>query len=488
MIDYQIFHEIKLLQKTHGMNTWQIAQTLNLSWVTVDKWLKAERFTPPLKKTQKRGSKLDPFKDEIQDMLRRYPYYSAIQIKQEISRHGYSGGVTILKEYLAEIRPAKTKAFLSLHFPPGENAQVDWGCAGYITINGKKRKVSYFVIVLSHSRLMHVTFTLSEAQEFWLDCHRQAFEYFGGVPEKVMVDNCKTAVLEHPAKGAVKLNPKYVDFANHYGFEIVACNVRQPQEKGRVENGVAYVRNNFINGRSLTPFEMLNIDVALWLDEISNQRIHGSTNRKPREVFEVEEKHLLQKLPSQPYSCYRHEEFKVSKLFRIRFDGNTYSVPPDFVGKTLLLQASCDKLRIYFRDSCVTEHQRCFSKGLDIEDPTHPRALIDQRKRADSSKSMEMFFKLGEHAQAYWQGLEKKTLHPLGEVRKILAFSSSYQIQIIDQAMGDAASHGAFNAAYVKNILTHKQRLIPEASPLHVPHKNDCLQLSIPEPDISNYR
>ena len=487
MINYETFNKIKLCKNDLQMNIEQIASSLNLSWATVDKWAAMPAYEVTKKTGHKRTSKLDPFKPKIVELLGHYPDYSAPQIKDLIDKEGYEGSLTIIKRYLRSIRPKTTKAFLSLHFPPGESAQVDWGCAGYIMIEGKKRKVSYFVIVLCHSRLMHVTFTLSEAQEFWLDCHRRAFEYFGGVPSKIMVDNCKTAVLEHPIKGVVKFNPKYIDFANHYGFEIVACNVRQPQEKGRVENGVGYVRNNFINGRRLEPFPMLNIDVKTWIDETANCRVHGSTGRSPLDMFEEEEK-LLKSLPIRPYNCCRWVELKVNKLFRIRLDTNTYSAPPEFTGRTIRVEASCDKVRLFANDFCIAEHQRCFSKNKDIENPAHAQKLIKNRRQADKTKHLEMFFNLGDDTEPYWDQLNKKFTQPLLEIRKILALCSSYSPQEVYQALQDSASYKAFGVDYIKNILASKQRTLPEAAPLHVPHKTDDLNISLPEPDISHYR
>lgn len=487
MIDYETFQQIKLCKNKFDMNTQQIADSLNLTWATVDKWLKRERFSPKRRKARSLSSKLESFKESIAKHLLDCPDFSAVQIKQFIDTEGYTGGITILKEHLRKIRPGKKKAYLSLHFPPGESAQVDWGCAGYISIDGKKRKVSYFVIVLSHSRMMHVTFTLSEAQEFWLECHRHAFEYFGGVPAKILVDNCKTAVLSHPAKGEVKLNPTYIDFANHYGFEIVACNVRQPQEKGRVENGVGYVRKNFITGRKLEPFEMLNIDTKRWIDEIANQRIHGSTGRKPLEMFE-EERKLLRPLAKQPYYGIRREIKKANKLFRIRFDSNSYSVPAEYVGKELRIHASCTKIRFLYEGSEVARHDRYFGKGKDIEDPAHPRQLIQQRQAADKNKSLQAFFNIGKGSQEYYLGLQERSLRPLTEVKKILVLKDKFSVELVQQALIDAAEHQAFSADYIKNILEHRHRILANPGPLHVPHKDDALHISLPEPDIDLYK
>ena len=146
---------------------------------------------------------------------------------------------------MREVRPKARPVFLKLHFEPGQCAQVDWGCAGPVQVGNTRRRMSFFVMVLCHSRHMYVEFTLGQSQEQWLSCHQHAFEYFGGLmPAELMVDNLKTAVLSHPVGGPVVLNPRYADFARHHGLKINACAPRRGNEKGRVECGVGYVKKN----------------------------------------------------------------------------------------------------------------------------------------------------------------------------------------------------------------------------------------------------
>ena len=121
------------------------------------------------------------------------------------------------------------------------------------------RRLSFFVMVLAYSRMMYLEFTLSQAQEHFLACHRHALEYFGASPKEIMVDNCKVAVLARPANEPPVFQPAYLDFAQHYGLAIKACAVRRPQEKGRVENAVAYVKKNFLTGLELSSLATVNL-------------------------------------------------------------------------------------------------------------------------------------------------------------------------------------------------------------------------------------
>ena len=155
------------------------------------------------------------------------------------------------------MRPVRAPAFLTLHFAPGECAQVDWGHYGSVPVGNTRRRLSFFVMVLCYSRLMYVEFTVSQTMEHFLGCHVNAFEAFAGrVPAKIMVDNLKSAVLQRSIGQAPVFNPRYADFARHHRFEIAPCNVRAGHEKGRVEAGVGYVKKNFLAGLDIPDFRV----------------------------------------------------------------------------------------------------------------------------------------------------------------------------------------------------------------------------------------
>lgn len=482
MIDYDSFHLIHTLKK-QGLYISQISEISQLSENTVRKYLRQEKYQA--QERRKRGSKLNPFTEVIDQMLRRYSGYTAQQIFQEIKTQGYAGGYTLVKEYLRKVRPKAREAYLTLHFKPGQSAQVDWGVAGYIFIDGRKRKVSFFVMLLSHSRAIFVYFTLSEAQEFWLECHQRSFEYFGGIPAEVMVDNCKTAVISHRDK-VVVYNKHYVDFANHYGFKIVACRVREPQEKGRVERAVGFVRTNFINGRNLEPFEALNQDAHIWLDEIANIRKHQQTGKIPAQELLLERQHL-QSLSMPPYECVNRHSLKVNKLFRVRHLTNLYSVPPEFVGENVILKASVTHIAIYHNGKLIARHQRSFKRLQDIEEPTHVIALVKTRKTAKDSKMLALFLKLDPICEEFFKKLDGKRPDAMKHVCKILALRTIYGDGILRQALLDAHEMHAYGSEYVSNILMARNNVEEEASPLQIKHKRDLLDLEIPTPDFSIY-
>ena len=224
MIDYQTFHQIRQLRDEEHLSAAQIAQCLSLDERTVSKWIDVEKYQP--RKAGERHSKLDPFKSTIVRLLAQHPY-TAKQLLQRLKEGGYAGGYSILKAYVQHVRPASAPAFLTLHFAPGQSAQVDWGSAGVLPVGHTRRQLSFFVMVLCYSRRMYVEFTLAQTQEHFLACHQHAFEYFNGVTSEVMVDNCKTAVLSHPYGQPAVPHPRYLDFARHYGFAIKACGAKK---------------------------------------------------------------------------------------------------------------------------------------------------------------------------------------------------------------------------------------------------------------------
>ena len=278
MIDYELYCRIKDYHDNRQLTVAQIARELNLDERTVARWLATEKFQ--LRQVGPRPSKLDPYKKQIVRWLESHPY-TATQIFLRLREGGYRGGISIVKDYVHRIRPPRTPAFLTLSFAPGECAQVDWGQFGSVCVGNTRRRLSFFVMVLCYSRMLYVEFTVSETMETWLACHANAFAFFGGVVSRVMVDNLRSAVLQHAIGQTPVLNPRYKDFADHFGFQVSACGVGQAHEKGRVENAVGYIKKNFLAGLELSDFALVNPAARQWLDSVANVRLHGSTKRQP---------------------------------------------------------------------------------------------------------------------------------------------------------------------------------------------------------------
>jgi len=484
MIDYDFFCKIKNLKEQHGLNPSQIAEELSLDPRTVAKWLEQDRFKQ--RKSTLKKSKLDPFKKDILRMLTAHPY-SAAQILARIRELGFDGGYTIIKDYVRAIRPRQSQAFLTLSFAPGECAQADWGSFGYVPVGATTRRLSFFIMVLCYSRMMYLEFTVSQTMEHFLACHQHAFEAFGGVPQKIMVDNLKSAVLSRIVGRAPVFNPKYADFANHYGFTIIPCNVGKGNEKGRVENGVGYVKKNFLSGLDIPDFAALEPAARIWQDTISNVRIHGVTRQKPVDMMETERPYL-NPLPAHPFDIATVTQVRASSQFRITLESNRYSVPAEYAGALLTLKTYPDRLCVYLQDRLIARHSRTYDRHQDIEDPDHPKELLAMRKKARDQKIFMQFLALSPKADAYWKNLEQRRMNPAHHIRKIVALSEIYSADAVARAMEDAFFYQAFSSEYIANLLEQRARHKPELGALHLTRREDLLDLSVEQPDLSIYQ
>jgi len=480
MIDYQTYCQIRQLYTEKKLSFRQIARELKLDLKTVRKWARRQSFqkAPP----PKRESKLDAFKGQIVRLLERHAY-SARQIFQQIKESGYAGRYTMVKDFVRQVRPKPKPAFLTLHFEPGQCAQVDWACAGSVPVGSTRRRLSFFLMVLAFSRKMYLEFTLAETMEHFLCCHQHAFEYFGGVVQQVWVDNCKVAVLSRRAD-SILFNPRYLDFANHYGFQIRACGVGQPQEKGRVENGVGYVKKNFLNGLDLSDFKIINPAARYWLDQVANVRVHGQTQKTPQELFPQER---LKALHPLAYESALVDTVRVNSQFRIKVDGNRYSVPCQFASSQLTLKPFPDRLLVYNRDQLVAEHVRSYDRNQDYELADHVQPLLLERKKARDQKLFLRFLALCPRAHDYYRQLEQRRLNPKHHVQKIVALSELYGSDAVARAMEDAFSYQAFSCEYIANILQQRQSPSDEPGALHLTRQQDLLELDLPAPDLSLY-
>jgi transposase len=483
VIDYELYSRIHDHLGRQQLSEVQTARALGLDVRTVARWAAIEQFRP--RATVPRASKLDPYKGQIVRWLDAHPY-TAQQVFQRVREAGFSGGVTVVKDYVQRIRPRRREAFLKLDFAPGECAQVDWGEFGTIAVGGTRRRLSFFVMVLCYSRLMYLQFTVSQTMEFFLGCHEDAFHAFGAVPGRLMVDNLRSAVLQRLAGVAPVFNPKYLDFARHWGFSISPCNVARGNEKGRVENGVGYVKKNFLAGLELPEFHALNPAATLWVDGIANVRKHRETQQRPIDRF-AQEKDKLRPLNPVGFDLARVLNVRASPQFRVALDANHYSVPARYAGQALILKAHPDRVCLYYRDQLIARHRRCLDRHQDIEDPEHARQLLAQRAGAREQRLLLSFQALSPRAQVYYEGLQAKRANPRVHARKILALAELHGNEAVARALDDGIELDAYSAEYIAHILAARRRVTAEPAALQLTRRQDLLELDLPEPDLSIY-
>jgi hypothetical protein len=294
-------------------------------------------------------------------------------------------------------------------------------------------------------------------------------------------------VLEHPLGEKALFHPRYLDFAAHYGFIPVACGVRKANEKGRVENGVGYVKKNFLAGLELPSFSAMHPAAMQWLRTVANVRIHGETKRKPIDLFE-EEKARLRSLPPLPYDCAVLQPVSASNRCRIVFETNRYSIPHLYAGQKLTLKIYPERLCIYHHETLIATHPRSYERRKDVHNPDHTKELLAQRLKARQQTLLLAFLNLTPRAQEYVRKLEDKRLNAPHHIQKIVALSEIYGVDQVARALEDAFTFEAYGCEYIANILEQRQRAPVTPSALHLTRRQDLLELEIPPADLSRYQ
>jgi transposase len=353
MLRKEDFAVIKALAR-RGVYLKDIAHELGIHPKTVSRALK--RGAAPDPKRALRGSKLDPFKPYV-DQLLGEGVWNGVVILREIQAKGYTGSKTILRDYIAPKRALRaSRATVRFETEPGRQLQTDWG--ELITlIGGEPTKVYFIVNQLGFSRRFHFWCAPSLDAEHTYEGLIRCFEYFGGVPQEVLVDNQKVAVLLHQADKLV-FNQRFLDLAAHYGFNPRACQPGRPRTKGKDERMIGYVKHHFfVRYRSFESWTQLNSQAEAWLREEADQRRHGTLHEVVAERF-AREAPALQPLPATRYDTSYIEHRHVSWDSYVEVRGNRYSVPANLVGQLVLVRIDLDgQLRIFANDSLMALHQ-----------------------------------------------------------------------------------------------------------------------------------
>ncbi len=325
----------------------------------------AKKVGWPVGSGRVRPSLVDPFAPVVKQLAEQAVEAKAIwQIL--CKDHGFSGSYQSVRRFIQRTASPSDDAVCRIETPPGEQAQVDFGYAGTVLgIDGKQRRVWAFVMTLSWSRHQYVEFVYDQKIGTWIDCHRHAFEWFGGVPRTVVIDNLKSAVLKASLHDPV-VGEAYRHLARHYGFVISICRPRTPRHKGKVENGVHYVKRNFLAGRQFADLQSMNDSVREWAMETAGTRTHGTTKQQPLERFE-HELGALKPLPADAWEPLTACEAKVHRDCHVVVHGAYYSVGAEHIGKKVQIHIGPRLVEIYDYD------------GINLL-ATHPVAVPGERR------------------------------------------------------------------------------------------------------------
>ena len=362
--------EVRRLHRVEGLSQRAIARRLGIARATVAAALKRE--APPRYARAPRGSKLDPFKLRIAELLREFPELSGVRVFELLQAEGYAGKLSILRDELARQRP-RPVAYQRTEYAPGEIGQVDWlELPGRVPDPfGEPRRTYALLLVLGYSRYLTAGFSFGLALPDLLRCLAEGLGFLGGVPKRLVFDNPKTVVLRHRGPEVV-WNPGFVAFADRYGFRPHACTPGPvgAHEKGLVERPVGYVKGNFCAGRHFGSLQDLAEQFAAWRDGVANVRLHATLRQRPVDRFAVDRAALLP-LPAAPPDPIEIRPARVSRQGLVRVETSDYSVPAVLAGQLVEVHLGATAVRIIADGRIAAEHPRSLGRYRLVEAPAH---------------------------------------------------------------------------------------------------------------------
>lgn len=361
--------------KRQGLTISQISEITGFDRKTIRKYLQVPDI-PVYGPRAPRPSILDPFKSFIDKKLEAGVWNVAVLFGL-LKKDGYKGGYTSLKVYVRPRRDdAGVVAVRRFETEPGHQAQVDWGDLGeVVSSDGTKQSISAFALTLGHSRGMFSDVSTDQKLPTLLRMHERAFSELGGVPQEILYDQMKTVVIRTltigaDERGEIRWNPTFLDFARYWGFTPRLCRAYRPQTKGKIEAGIKYIRRNFLCGRKADSLEDLSCQLHVWLNEVANARVHGTTHRVVREAMHEEQQYLQPVGTRPPYPIEQDEIRRVSRDAYVAFRANLYAAPWQIAGKEVSVRLSGEQLQIRRDNKTLATYPLCTGKHQRIEDQT----------------------------------------------------------------------------------------------------------------------
>jgi transposase len=432
----------------------RIAKMLGVDRKTVAKVIaehEQARTGAPAKKRRPRKSLLDPFQDNILQLLERYPEITAVRMMEELRRLGFQGAYTIVKDHLRDVRHQPRQLIRRFETGPGVQAQMDYSTYEIDFTAEGKRRVHAFSYILGYSRRQYVHFV--EHQDFTTTIrqHVAAFTHLGGVAADCLYDNMKVVVSSYDGEQPI-YNTRFLAFATYYGFRPVACRPRRPETKGKVERPFWYLVQNLLNGRTFSSLQHLNETTAWWLANVADVRQHKTTQRTPLDLYQEELPHLLP-LPEKPYDTAEVVYRTVNPEGFISYRQNFYSIPWQRIGQLLPVRITESEVIVYDPDIReIARHERLPASATGKYSTHHEhRPGSDLRRKQELLR--QRFAELGAEAVSFFDQLIRTRRFGKDEAVRILGLLSTYHQHDLVAAFQRANRYRAFSFAAVERIL-----------------------------------
>jgi transposase len=433
----------------------------------LDKITAQRRERAPASQTRE---ELDPHRQTIGRALglesggEEDPKSAPITIKSLWRRLGRNNGIkasySAFKRYVRHTFPESRRG-VTIVMPqgtPGDAAQVDFGYVGLMldVLSGRLRKTWAFVLTLTYSRHMFVRFVFGQDKVVWSQCHAEAWEYFGGVVERVLVDNLKAGVVK-PDLYDPTINRTYAECARHYKFVVDPCRVKTPTDKAKVERMVPYVRDALVRGYELTgkPLKEANDAARHWCLTEAGHRNHGTLLRHPIEVFVEEESRTLKPLPADRFEIPIGKEATVHPDHHLIFERGFYSLPTRYVGEKVWVRGTATAVQVFDKAGYLirtwepaTTKDRWRTNWNDY--PPGKRAYLSQHPRYCRARAEE----LGPSVREFVDEVLASHSHAhLRKVQGILRLGDKYGAARLNFACARALAYEDLGYRTVKNIL-----------------------------------
>ena len=414
-------------------------------------------------------SSVEPYREVVEALLEQGVEMVAIHARLS-QDHGYTGSYSSLRRFVAREHPRVPQVSVRVHSAPGEEAQVDFGSAGplYDPHSGRVRPAHVFVATLSYSRHMYAELVFDQKVSTWIACHRHSFEFWGGLPRRLVPDNLKAAVQRAAVDDPI-LGEAYRRMALHYGFLVSPTRPATPRHKGKTESGVHYVKRNFLAGREFIDVDMANRELKTWLMETAGSRVHGTTRQPPWRLFVEHERPALLPLPKESFTLREIKPVKVHPDCHITLGGSFYSVPFRYCGQTLEAHVHERIVELYDQLTLISTHLRASAPGQWQTDLEH----YPEEKAAYLRKSPQVCrhraFQIGPAtSQVVEQLLSDRPLDRLRSVQGLLRLEESVGAQRLEAACGRALHFGQSSYRQIKQILNAAldREPLPEEQPL----------------------
>lgn len=371
-------------------------------------------------------------------------------------RTGLRVGYCTMKRYLrSQFQFGAPPVTVRLEVAAGTQAQVDFGSAGMMVdpATGKSRRAWAFIMTLSYSRHRFVRFVFRQDVDTWIDCHIRAFEFFQGVPAILVLDNLRSGVIKPDLYDPV-LNRAYGELERHYGFVADPAKVREAKHKGKVERNVPVVRQHLLAGRSFKDIDEANERAAKWCREEIGMEIHGTTQRRPWEVFQSEEATCLKPLPPQAFERPLWKECTVHPDHHIVFDRSYYSLPTRFIGQKVWARGGRNLVQIFLEEQLIKTHPRAVRPGTwrtDLSDyPPEKLAYLMPAPTHCRSKAAQ----IGPHTEALIREiLGDHAMRNLRKAQAVLRLAEKYGPAAMEAAAERSLAFGNLQYRSLKTIL-----------------------------------